>query len=148
MRSIGLLVIVLPNTKVISTSDRQTDGRTDRRRRRQQLIGWGFFFSKKKILKVNLFTNGARTLKIHQDGAALEHNRPTLATRGQPFMSRGTRGHKSTTTVYNQLQTTPLKIMQWNAEGLVKEKSELEHILKKKVLIYAAYKKPIFQLFL
>ena len=57
-------------------------------------------------------------------------NRPTLATGGQPLMSRGTRGHKSTTTVYNQLQTTTLKIMQWNAEGLVKKKTELEHILK------------------
>ena len=87
-------------------------------------------------------SNGAGTLKIHQDGAAPGLNRPTLATGGQPLMSRGTREHKSTSTVYNHLQTTTLKIMQWNAEGLVKKKTELEHILKKKVLTYAAYKKP------
>ena len=31
-------------------------------------------------------------------------NRLTSATGGQPFMSRGTRGHKSTTTVYNFLK--------------------------------------------
>ena len=47
--------------------------------------------------------NGARTSKIHQDGAAPGLNRLTSATGGQPFMSRGTRGHKSTTTVYNFL---------------------------------------------
>ena len=68
--------------------------------------------------------NGARTSKIHQDGAAPGLNRLTSATGGQPFMS--TRGHKSTTTVYNFL-----KIMQWNAEGLVKKKTELEHLLKR-----------------
>ena len=79
----------------------------------------------------NTCSNGARTLKIHQDGAAPGLNSPTLATGGQPLMSRGTRGHKSTTTVYNQLQTTTLKIMQWNAEGLVKKKTELGNILKK-----------------
>ena len=38
--------------------------------------------------------NGARTSKIHQDGAAPGLNRLTSATGGQPFMSRGTRGHK------------------------------------------------------
>ena len=70
--------------------------------------------------------NGARTSKIHQDGAAPGLNRLTSAIGGQPFMSRGTRGHKSTTTVYNFL-----KIMQWNAEGLVKKKTELEHLLKR-----------------
>ena len=69
----------------------------------------------------NTCSNGARTLKIHQDGAASGLNRPTLATEGQPLMSRGTKGHKSTTTVYNQPQPTTLKIMQWNAEGLVKK---------------------------
>ena len=88
----------------------------------------------------NTCSNGARTLKIHQDGAAPGLNSPTLATGGQPLMSRGTRGHKSTTTVYNQLQTTTLKIMQWNAERLVKKK--LGNILKRKVLIYVAYKQP------
>ena len=71
-------------------------------------------------------------MKIHQDGAASGLNSPTLATGGQPLMSRGTRGRKSTTTVYNQLQTTTLKILQWNAEGLVKTKTELGNILKKK----------------
>ena len=70
--------------------------------------------------------NGARTSKIHQDGAAPGLNCLTSATGGQPFMSRGTRGHKSTTTVYNFL-----KIMQWNAEGLVKKKTELQHLLKR-----------------
>ena len=70
--------------------------------------------------------NGARTSKIHQDGAAPGLNRLTSATGGQPFMSRGTMGQKSTTTVYNFL-----KIMQWNAEGLVKKKTELEHLLKR-----------------
>ena len=39
-------------------------------------------------------------------------------------------GWSSTTTVYNQLQTTPLKILQWNAEEIVKKKTELENILK------------------
>ena len=54
----------------------------------------------------NTCSNGARTLKIHQDGAAPELNRLTLATGGQlALMSRGTRGHKSTTTVYNQPTT-------------------------------------------
>ena len=81
--------------------------------------------------------NGARTSKIHQDGAAPGLNRLTSATGGQPFMSRGTRGHKSTTTVYNFL-----KIMHWNAEGLVKKKRLSFNIsLREKVLIYAAYKK-------
>ena len=79
----------------------------------------------------NTCSNGARTLKIHQDGAEPGLSSPTLATRGQSIMSRGTRGYKSTTTVYNQLQTTTLKIMQWNAEGLVKKKTELGNILKK-----------------
>ena len=74
----------------------------------------------------NTCSNGARTLKIHQDGAAPELNRLTLATGGQlALMSRGTRGHKSTTTVYNQLQIATLKIMPWNAEGLVKKKTKL-----------------------
>ena len=68
----------------------------------------------------NTCPNGARTLKIHQD----------LTNGGQPLISRGTRGHKSTTTVYNQLQTTTLKKMQLNAEKLVKKKTELEKIPK------------------
>ena len=80
--------------------------------------------------------NGARTSKIHQDEAAPGLNRLTSATGGQPFMSRGTKGHKSTTTVYNFL-----KIMHWNAEGLVKKRLSFNISLKEKVLIYAAYKK-------
>ena len=72
----------------------------------------------------NTCSNDARTLNIHQDGAAPGLH--TFTTGDQPPMSRGTRGH----TVYKQLQTTTLKIMQWNAEGLVKKKTELEKILK------------------
>ena len=42
--------------------------------------------------------NGARTSRIHQDGAAPGRQRPTLATGGQTFVSRRTRGPKSNTT--------------------------------------------------
>ena len=38
--------------------------------------------------------------------------RPTLATGGQTFVSRRTRGPKSYTTEYNKANTQ-LKIMQW-----------------------------------
>ena len=74
--------------------------------------------------------NGDRTSKIHQDGAAPGRKRPTLATGGQTFVSRRTRGPKSNTTEYNKANTQ-LKIMQWNAEGVIRRKPELEHILKK-----------------
>ena len=73
--------------------------------------------------------NGARTSRIHQDGAALGRKRPTLATGGQTFLPRHTRGPKSNTTEYNKANTQ-LKIMQWNAE-VIRKKTELEHILKK-----------------
>ena len=77
----------------------------------------------------NTCSNGARTLKIYQDGAAPGLNSPTLATGCSlatiDLMSRGTRGYKNTTTMYNQLQTTTLKVMQWNAEWLVKKNTEL-----------------------
>ena len=74
--------------------------------------------------------NGARTSRIHQDGAAPGRRRPTLATGGQAFVSRRTRISKSYTTEYNKTNTQ-LKIMQWNAEGVIRKKTELEHILKK-----------------
>ena len=46
--------------------------------------------------------NGARSLKIHQDGAAPGHHRPTLTTGGQPLIGRCTRGYK-----HNPLNTEP-----------------------------------------
>ena len=73
--------------------------------------------------------NGARTSMIHQDGAAPGRRPPTLAG-GQTFESRRTMGPKSNTTEYNKANTQ-LKIMQWNAEGVIRKKTELEHILKK-----------------
>ena len=63
--------------------------------------------------------NGARTSKIHQDGAAPGLNHVTSATGGQTFMSRGTRGHKS----------------------LSKRRLNFNISLREKVLIYAAYRK-------
>ena len=86
--------------------------------------------------------NGARTSRIHQNGAAPGRKRPTLATGGQTFVSRRTRGPKSNTTEYNKANTQ-LKIMQWNAEGVIRRKTELEHILKNKTLTYVAYRRPI-----
>ena len=65
--------------------------------------------------------NGARTSRIHQDGAAPGRLRPTLATGGQTFVSRRTRGPKSNTTEYNKANTQ-LKIMQWNA-GVIRKKT-------------------------
>ena len=65
--------------------------------------------------------NGARTSRIHQDGAAPGRRRPTLATGGLTFVSRRTRGLKSNTTEYNNVNTQ-LKIMQWNAEGVIRRK--------------------------
>ena len=86
--------------------------------------------------------NGARTSRIHQDGAAPGRQRPTLATGGQTFVSRRTRGPKSNTNEYNKVNTQ-LKIIQWNAEGVIRKKTELEHILKKKTLTYVTYRRPI-----
>ena len=74
--------------------------------------------------------NGARSTRIHQDGAAPGRQRPTLATGGQTCVSRRTRGPKSNSTEYNKANTQ-FKIMQWNAEGVIRKKTELEHILKK-----------------
>ena len=76
--------------------------------------------------------NGARTLKIHQDGAAPGLHRHTLTTGGQPLIARCTRGYKRHTTEYNNKSSqTTLKVMQWNAEGLMRKKTELEHRMNK-----------------
>ena len=76
--------------------------------------------------------NGARTLKIHQDGAALGLHRTTSTTGCQPLIARCTRGYKRPTTDYNNKSShTTLKEMQWNAEGLMRKKTELEHIMNK-----------------
>ena len=76
--------------------------------------------------------NGARTLKIPQDGAAPGLHRPTSTTGGQPRIARCTRGYKRPTTEYNNKSSqTTLKVMQWNAEGLMRKKTELEHRMNK-----------------
>ena len=76
--------------------------------------------------------NGARTLKIHQDGAAPGRHRPISTTGGQTLIARCTRGYKRPTTEYNNKSSqTTLKVMQWNAEGLMRKKTELEHIMNK-----------------
>ena len=76
--------------------------------------------------------NGARTLKIHQDGAAPGLHSPTSTTGGEPLIARCTKGYKKPTTEYtNKLSQMTLKVMQWNAEGLMRKKTELEHIMNK-----------------
>ena len=57
----------------------------------------------------------------------MEQRRPT---GDQAFVSLRTRGPKSNTTEYNKANTQ-LKIMQWNAEGVIRKKISLEPILKK-----------------
>ena len=71
--------------------------------------------------------NGARTSRNHQDEAVTERQRPTLATGDQSFVYRRTRGSMSNTTKYNKANIQ-LKIMQWNTEGVIRNKTELEHI--------------------
>ena len=94
------------------------------------------------ITQVNKYNmNGARTSRIHQDGATSGKRRPTLATRGIAFVSRRTRGPKSNTTEYNKANTQ-LKIMQWNAEEVIRKKIELEYI-HNKTFTYVAYRRPI-----
>ena len=68
--------------------------------------------------------------RVSQQGAVPGRRRPTLATGGQTIVSRRARGPKSNTTEYNKANTQ-LKIMEWNAEGVIRMKTELEHILKK-----------------
>ena len=69
--------------------------------------------------------NGARTLKIHHDGAAPGIHRPTSTTGGQPLITRCTRGYNMHTTEYNNKSSqTTLKVIQWNAEGLMRKKTE------------------------
>ena len=76
--------------------------------------------------------NGASTLKIHQDGAAPGRHRPISTTGGQPLIARCTRGYKRPTTEYNNKSSqTTLMVMQWNAEGLMRKKTELEHRMNK-----------------
>ena len=67
--------------------------------------------------------NGARTLKIHPDGAVPGLHRPTSTTGGQPLIARRTRGYKRPTTEYNNKSSqTTLKVIPWNAEGFNEEK--------------------------
>ena len=77
--------------------------------------------------------NGARTFRIHQDRAAPGLHRPTSTTGGQPLIARCTRGYKMPATEYNNKSShTTLKVMQWNAEGLMRKRTELEHRINKK----------------
>ena len=80
------------------------------------------------ITQISNCMNGACTLNIHQDGAAPGLHRSTSTTGGQPLIARCTRGYKRPTTEYNNKSSqTTLKVMQWNAEGLMRKKTELEH---------------------
>ena len=43
-----------------------------------------------------------------------------------------TRGYKRPTTAYNNKSSqTTLNVIQWNAEGLIRKKAELEHTMNK-----------------
>ena len=76
--------------------------------------------------------NSARTLKIHQDGATPGPHRPTSTTGGQPLISRCTMGYKRNTIEYNNKSSQMIYCCtQWNAEGLMKKKTELEQRLNK-----------------
>ena len=58
--------------------------------------------------------------------------RPTSTTGGQHLISLYTRGYKRHTTEYsNKSSQMTLKAMQWNAEGLMTKKTELEHRMSK-----------------
>ena len=72
------------------------------------------------ITQIHKCMNGAHTLKIHQDGAVPGLQRPTSTTGGQPLIGRCTR-YKRPTTEYNNNKSShmTLKVMQWNAEGLM-----------------------------
>ena len=72
--------------------------------------------------------NDARTLKIHQDGAAPGLIRPTNYWRSTSYSSM----YQRPITDYNNKSShTTLKVMQWNAEGLMRKKTELEHRMNK-----------------
>ena len=59
-------------------------------------------------------------------------SRPTSTTGGHPLIARSTRGYKRPTTEYNNKSSqTTLKVMQWNAEGIMRKKTELEHRMNK-----------------
>ena len=65
------------------------------------------------ITQIPNWMNGARTLKIHQDGAAPGLNRPTSTTGGQRLIARCTRGYNRPPTAYNNKSSqTTLKVMQ------------------------------------
>ena len=85
------------------------------------------------ITQILNWMNGARTLKIHQHGAAPGLQCPTSTTGGQPLIARCTMGHKRPTTEYNNNKSShmTLKVMQLNAEGLMKKKTKLEHRMNK-----------------
>ena len=71
--------------------------------------------------------NGARTLKIYQDGAALGLHRPTSTTGGQPLISRCTRDYKRHTTEYNNTSSQmALQVVQWNTEGLMRKMTDVQ----------------------
>ena len=85
------------------------------------------------IIQIPNCMNGARSLMIHQDGATQGLNRSTSTTGGQPLIARCTRGYKRPTIEYNNDKSshTTLQEMQWNAESLMGEKTELEHRINK-----------------
>ena len=61
--------------------------------------------------------NRARTSKIDQDGAAPGLNRLTSVTGGQPFMSRDTRGHKSTVQLPKDNAMECRRMPEWRPKG-------------------------------
>ena len=84
------------------------------------------------IIQIPNFMNGARTLKIHQDGAAPGLHHPTSTTGGQPLIARCAMGNKRPTLEYNNNSShRTLKVMQWNAEGLMRKTTEPEHRMNK-----------------
>ena len=76
------------------------------------------------VTQISNCRNGARQLK---DGAAPGLQRPTSTTGGQPLIARCTRGYKRPTIEYNNNKSshTTLKVMQWNAEGIMRKRQNL-----------------------
>ena len=104
------------------------------------MLGHGRSLKKHNITQIYVFMitqipncmNGARTLKTHQDGAEPGLHRATSTTGGQPLIARCTRGYKRYTTEYNNKSSQmTLKVMKWNAEGLMRKKTEPEHRINK-----------------